>query len=242
MLARLHRAFLASAPTRYARRITTVPGELQRGQSDALPETSDSPLSAKGSLAQHAASSAQPAPRDTESAPSSPPPPPLAASPAASPAAPRHRPAYLDLPDHKIILDIPPAADPLIQYLTSALQHDGKRHAAARRVARLLLFLHTLTRAEPLPLLRAALARAAPSVRTVRHRHATKEIVIPVALNEKQQVRRAVLWMLKESETRGGRTVEERLAREVVLVLNGTSKALKDRDALHRLAMVNRYV
>ena len=48
--------------------------------------------------------------------------------------------------------------------------------------------------------------------------------------------------MLKASETRGGRTVEERLAREIVLVLNGSSASLKQKEAQHSLAMVNRYV
>lgn len=229
MLSRLQRV-LAFAPARYVRRMTTIPGDLQAGE--ATPENNSGLLS-KSSLIQETASAGHSSP--LESTPSS------STSPILpQPTTPKHRPAYLDLPDHKIFLDIPPAADPLIQYITSALQHDGKRHTAERRVKRMLLFLHTLTRAEPLPLLREAVFKVSPSIRTVRHRHATKEIIIPVALKEKQQVRRAVHWMLKESETRGGRTVEERLAREIVLVLNGTSKALNARDALHKLAMVNR--
>lgn len=214
--------------------MSTIPNNLQPGEADATTESNGGLLS-KSSLLQELISTVQPAP--IEPVPSS------SSDPLLSqPTTPKHRPAYLDLPDHKIFLDIPPAADPLIQYITSALQHDGKRHTAERRVKRMLLFLHTLTRAEPLPLLREAIFKVSPSVRTVRHRHATKEIIIPVALKEKQQVRRAVHWMLKESESRGGRTVEERLAREIVLVLNGTSKALNSRDALHKLAMVNRYI
>ena len=47
--------------------------------------------------------------------------------------------------------------------------------------------------------------------------------------------------MLKESTVRGGRTVEERLAREIVLVLNGTSGALRTKSELHKNAMINRY-
>ncbi|KAL5489862.1 hypothetical protein ACEPAI_4694 [Sanghuangporus weigelae] len=148
--------------------------------------------------------------------------------------------SYAGLPDHKIFLDIPPAQDPLIRYLASSFLHDGRRHSAERRAARVLLHLHTLTRAEPLPLLRQAIEKVMPNVRVTRHKHSTKIIEIPVALNEKQQVRYAMKWMLKEAEIRGGRTIEERLAREIVLVLNGTSGALKQKDAQHTTAMVNR--
>ncbi|KAL5511197.1 hypothetical protein ACEPAH_4412 [Sanghuangporus vaninii] len=148
--------------------------------------------------------------------------------------------SYTGLPDHKIFLDIPPAQDPLIHYLASSLLHDGRRHSAERRAARVLLHLHTLTRAEPLPLLRQAIEKVMPNVRVTRHKHSTKIIEIPVALNEKQQVRYAMKWMLKEAEVRGGRTIEERLAREIVLVLNGTSGALKQKNVLHTTAMVNR--
>ncbi|KAI5114779.1 hypothetical protein M0805_003535, partial [Coniferiporia weirii] len=87
---------------------------------------------------------------------------------------------------------------------------------------------------------REAVTRVAPAVRIARHRKSAKDVQIPVALNEKQQVRHAVKWMLKASDSRGGRTVEERLAREIVLVLNGSSGALRQKETLHQMAMVNR--
>ena len=150
--------------------------------------------------------------------------------------------SYAGLPDSQVVLDIPPEQDPLIRYLASSFLRDGRRHTAERRATRVLLYLHTLTRAQPLDLLRQAVQRVMPAVRVTRHRHSAKDIQIPVALTEKQQVRHAVKWMLKASETRGGRTVEERLAREIVLVLNGSSASLKQKEAQHSLAMVNRYV
>lgn len=148
--------------------------------------------------------------------------------------------SYAGLPEHKVVLDIPPADDPLIHYLASLLQHDGRRHTAEKRASRVLLFLHTLTRASPLPLLRSAIERTMPIVRITQHRKSTKNIQIPVALNEKQQVRCAVKWILKASESRGGRTVEERFAREVIQVLNGSSDALKQKASVHTQAMINR--
>lgn len=150
--------------------------------------------------------------------------------------------SYAGLPDHQIFLQLPPASDPLLSYLTSLLTHDGRRATAARRVSRMLLYLHALTRAEPLSLLRDAVAKVAPVVRFIRQARPTRSVQIPVAIQEKQRVRHALKWMLSASETRGGRTVEERLAREIVLVLNGTSSALRQKATLHEQAAANRCV
>jgi len=72
------------------------------------------------------------------------------------------------------------------------------------------------------------------------HRHGAKNVAKPVALGEKQRTRKALGWMLEASRGRAGRSVEERLAREVVAVVKGESEVLKRKEEVHRFAMVNR--
>jgi len=50
-----------------------------------------------------------------------------------------------------------------------------------------------------------------------------------------------VRWILEASDSKPGKTLEERLAREVIAVIEGNSKALAKKMELHRFAMVNRY-
>ncbi|KAH8116894.1 ribosomal protein S7 [Phellopilus nigrolimitatus] len=221
MLARLQRS-LAFTPSRFARQLSTTP-------RNTAPQPPVSSLDDEGYLPDSQFITDAPTETPTET---------LTLSP--EPPAKSNGLSYAGLPDHKIFLDLPPAQDPLLRYLTSAFQHDGRRHTAERRASRVLMFLHTLTRAAPLELLRAAIDRVSPSVRIVSHKRAARNIMIPVALREKQQVRYAVKWMLKASESRGGRTVEERLAREIVLVLNGNGGALRQKESLHQTATVNR--
>ena len=49
-------------------------------------------------------------------------------------------------------------------------------------------------------------------------------------------------WILDASNFKAGVTVEERLAREILDVVKGESKALKKKDDIHTAAMVNRSV
>jgi len=139
-------------------------------------------------------------------------------------------------------ISIPPAEDPLLQYLTNTIQKHGHRARAARITSRTLMHLHTLTRSPALPILRAAVFAASPAVRSLMHRHGAKNVAKPVALGEKQRTRVALGWMLEASRGRAGRSVEERLAREVVAVVRGESEVLKRKEEVHRFAMVNRWV
>ncbi|EJD02360.1 ribosomal protein S7 [Fomitiporia mediterranea MF3/22] len=221
MLARLQRS-LPFIPFRYTRQLSTTPrSSFLDGQANDIDDL----------LIEKSATTPEPGSEPPQETDSLVPP---------SVSRPSNGLSYAGLPEHKIFLDIPPEQDPLIRYLASSLLRDGRRHTAEKRASRVLLYLHTLTRAEPLPLLRKAIERVMPTVRVARHRHSTKDVQIPIALNEKQQVRYAVKWMLKASDFRGGRTVEERLAREIVQVLSGSSTALRQKETLHQLATVNR--
>ena len=135
---------------------------------------------------------------------------------------------------------IPPAEDPLLQYLTATVQKHGHRAKAARITSRTLLHLHAFTRSPPLPVLREAILTASPAVRSMIHRQGAKNVAKPVALGEKQRTRFALQWILDASKKRTGRTIEERLARELIAVIQGTSEALKKKEEVHRFAMVNR--
>jgi len=138
------------------------------------------------------------------------------------------------------ILNIPPAEDPLLHYLTSLIQKHGHRAKAARITSRTLLHLHAFTRAAPLEILREAVSAASPAVKSLTHRHGAKNVHKPVALGEKQRTRYALQWILKASDKKPGQTLEERLAREFIAVLQGSSDALEKKKEVHRFAMVNR--
>ena len=140
------------------------------------------------------------------------------------------------------MLDIPPAEDPLLQFMANTIMRHGKRKRASRIVSRMLLWVHSLTRAPPLDIVRQAVLLAAPAVRSMSHTHGGKIVSRPIALSEKQRTRYAVKWILKACENRPGQTLEERLAREIIATLQGTSSVLAEKERAHTFAMVNRCV
>ncbi|KAH7885616.1 ribosomal protein S7 domain-containing protein [Phlebopus sp. FC_14] len=135
---------------------------------------------------------------------------------------------------------IPPANDPLLGHLTSALQKRGHRARAARLVSRMLLHIHAYTRAPPMPIVREAVLMVSPAVKCAAHKHATKIIQTPYALTEKQRIHAGVKALLTASESKPGKTVDVRLAREMIAILQGQSAAIDEKVRIHKLAMVNK--
>jgi small subunit ribosomal protein S7 len=136
--------------------------------------------------------------------------------------------------------DIPPAEDPLLHYVTSNIMQHGRRTKASHITSKTLLYIRTLTREPPMPIFRQAIERASPAVRMVNNRSGAKTIPTPLPLSEKQRTRYAVQWILKASNSKPGRSLEERLAREIIAVVKGQSAALEEKLRLHKSAMINR--
>ncbi|KAJ7484593.1 ribosomal protein S7 domain-containing protein [Mycena latifolia] len=157
-------------------------------------------------------------------------------------------------PRYEPLINVPPPEDPVLQLLTSLLMHHGERAKARRIVSKTLLYIYTYTRAPPLPILREAILLASPAVRTISHTHGTKTVMIPFALSEKQRTRAGIMWLLEAAKARPGQRIAERLAREMIDVVQRIAAVrgqptenapkfpgtLGKKGEVHTLAMVNR--
>ncbi|TFK35497.1 ribosomal protein S7 domain-containing protein [Crucibulum laeve] len=163
-------------------------------------------------------------------------PPPLSQPPPPPTLTARITPAF----SKSVFFDVPPADDPLLKFLTTSIMTHGHGSRAAKMTSECLLHIHTLTRAPPLPILREAIDKASPAVRTMNHRNSGKNVMKPRALSERQRTKQGIKWILDASEAKPGMTFPERLARELIAVIQGNSSALTKKLEVHKLAMVNR--
>lgn len=64
----------------------------------------------------------------------------------------------------------------------------------------------------------------------------------PLALSERQRTRIGIDWIVKAANRSGnpGRTLADRLAREILAVVKGTSPVLANKVEMHKVAMQNR--
>ncbi|KAJ7209092.1 hypothetical protein C8J57DRAFT_1028766, partial [Mycena rebaudengoi] len=71
----------------------------------------------------------------------------------------------------------------------------------------------------PMPILREAILLASPAVMTITHARGANNFLIPVALSEKQRTRQDIQWLLEGAAHRHEPMLAERLAREMIGVL-----------------------
>jgi len=143
--------------------------------------------------------------------------------------------------DRNVIPLIPPRNDPLLEYIANHIMRSGHKHRAQRIVANTLAEIHRLTGANPLPILRSAIFRASPSVRVASMKKGAKTRLVPVPLADKQRTFYAVKWVLKQSDKRGEQRLEQRLAKEVIAIIEGSSRVLNQKAEVHKVALANRY-
>ncbi|CAA7260979.1 unnamed protein product [Cyclocybe aegerita] len=162
--------------------------------------------------------------------------------------APTSQPPAAPLPTPKVDLDtmhhhIPPAQLPLLQLITTMLMRHGLYAQAAKTTSNMLLHIHAMTRQPPMPLVERAILMASPAVRCRKlKKGGGKTVFMPQALNERQRTRIGLKWIVEAVRAPGrqGNTLAERMAREIVAILNGTSGVLKLKEEMHKVAMVNR--
>ncbi|KAL1739407.1 ribosomal protein S7 domain-containing protein [Schizophyllum fasciatum] len=156
--------------------------------------------------------------------------------------------SFDDIPDDSaanqpVLMNIPPAQDPLLHLFASTILSHGHRARASRTVSRAMLHLHAMTRAPALPLLRRAVDLAAPACKLVSDRllRGTKVVMRPRPLNERQRTKQAIKWIVEDSlKTTPGRHFDQRLAKAIIKVINGDSSALEKKRLQHEAAMNNR--
>lgn len=156
----------------------------------------------------------------------------------------------------------------IVMQLTNLLMRDGKKAAAERNMALILSHLRTapaptynrargiLPGAPPashLPLnpvlyLTVAVDSVAPLIRIRSQRGAAGggvALQIPVPLAVRQRRRQAFTWILDSAEKRANRgsgreMFAQRVAGEIISVVEGRSSVWEKRNAVHRLGMVGR--
>jgi len=67
-----------------------------------------------------------------------------------------------------------------------------------------------------------------------------KTRLVPFPLADKQRTFYAVKWILKQSSNRGEQKLEQRLAKEVLAIIDGSSRVLNQKVEVHKVALANR--
>ena len=86
----------------------------------------------------------------------------------------------------------------------------------------------------------AALGNVKPMVEVKSRRVGGASYQVPVEIRSVRQVALAFRWIKQSASSRSGRSMQEKLAAELMDAANSAGAAVKKRDETHRMAEANR--
>ncbi len=92
----------------------------------------------------------------------------------------------------------------------------------------------------PLEVFEQAVTNATPVIEVKPRRVGGATYQVPVQIDGQRRLSLAIRWLLTPAKSRSGKSMQEKLAAELLDAANGTGATIKRREDTHRMAEANR--
>ena len=128
----------------------------------------------------------------------------------------------------------------VLQRLINRMMYSGKKSTAQGVVYGALAIIEEKLQKPPITVFDDAMNKLKPSVEVKPRRVGGATLQVPVEVNPFRQESLAMRWLIGESRKRGGKTMAEKLAAELMDAASGQGSAIKKREETHKMAESNR--
>ncbi|MEW6540941.1 MAG: 30S ribosomal protein S7 [Bacillota bacterium] len=143
------------------------------------------------------------------------------------------------VPKREVLAD-PVYGSKMLTKLVNQVMLDGKRSVAEAICYGALDIVRLKTGREPLEVLEQAMKNVMPIVETRPRRVGGANYQVPVEVRMDRKQTLGVRWMTSFARQRPGKSMEEKLAAEIMDAANGVGGAVKKREDTHRMAEANK--
>jgi small subunit ribosomal protein S7 len=127
-----------------------------------------------------------------------------------------------------------------VTMFVNKLMERGKKSTAERIMYNALDRVEAQTRKSPIDTFEMALRNATPTIEVKPRRVGGATYQVPVDIRAERRMALAIRWLLRSARARGGRSMAERLAAELMDASTGQGATIKRKDDTHRMAEANR--
>ena len=122
----------------------------------------------------------------------------------------------------------------------NAIMLDGKKGTAQTILYSAFDRIQKQTGQDPLEVFNKALENISPIVEVKSRRIGGQNYQVPVEVRPERKQTLALRWLVKYSRLRSDKTMDEKLAKEIMDAANGLGGSCKKRDEVHRMAEANK--
>jgi len=131
--------------------------------------------------------------------------------------------------------------DTLISKFTNVLMLDGKKNTARQILYRAMEEIGKREAEMPaIEVVRVAVENVKPSVEVKSRRVGGSTYQVPVEVRPQRRQALGIRWIIQHAQARGGKSMEAKLAAELLDAYNNRGGALRKKEDVHRMAEANR--
>jgi small subunit ribosomal protein S7 len=127
-----------------------------------------------------------------------------------------------------------------VAILIKKIMFDGKKATAERIVYDAMDIVNKKLSTEPLAVLDQALKNATPVLQVKSRRVGGATYQVPIEVEAHRGLSLAMRWLIGFARARGGKSMAEKLAAEVIDASQGQGSTIKKRQDTHKMAEANK--
>ena len=143
-------------------------------------------------------------------------------------------------PKKRYILPDPIYQDTLVTKFVNNLMLDGKKSISYNIFYNAINQVEEKTGENGLETWKSALSNIMPSVEVKARRVGGANFQVPIEVRPDRKIALGIKWMIKYARLRGEKTMQDRLAQEIIAASKGEGAAVKKKDEMHRMAEANK--
>ena len=128
----------------------------------------------------------------------------------------------------------------VVTKLINRIMLDGKKGVAEKILYEAFEQIKTKTGQDPVSVFEKALENIKPQLEVKSKRVGGSNYQVPVEVSETRSQTLGLRWLVNYARLRGGHTMADNLADEIIDASNGTGNAVKKREDTHRMAEANK--
>ncbi|MBK8029792.1 MAG: 30S ribosomal protein S7 [Anaerolineae bacterium] len=127
-----------------------------------------------------------------------------------------------------------------VAMIINRMMRGGKKSIAQGIMYGALDLIEERLKRNPIDVMEQSLRNVAPAIEVKPMRVGGATYQVPVEVPTERGTTLAMRWILENSRKRGGRSMAEKLAGELMDAFNGQGASVKKKDDTHRMAEANR--
>jgi small subunit ribosomal protein S7 len=128
----------------------------------------------------------------------------------------------------------------LVTRLINRIMIDGKRGVAASLLYNAFNLVRERSGKDPMEVFEAAIKNIMPVLEVKARRVGGSNYQVPIEVKPERRTALGLRWLVNYARNRGEKTMQERLANEILDASNNTGASVKKREDTHKMAEANK--